>query len=425
MRNLKSFIIIYAACFIAVAAMPAPAQQKSSGTLVCWKDKAGKTIGCGDKVPPEYQENANSTLNTRGVTINQSETPLTPEQKQAQKNEAERKQLEDQKREEEKRRDRALLDSFTNEKEIDLKRARDIQQIEVNISAHQASLKNASDHQTAVSASIERLKKENIISIVKGTTKSPEFKKTASFGACANYPVNELSNFLFNIEQQGYITTDAANGKKINVTNKAIEFLTEQGLLKPVTENRDYEKDLELFHILRDARAKAATKFGQAIYLISSDEVLRNVVLAKPRTKIELLSVEGFTERMFNKYGDDILESLQLFDELKSRHTSGKPKELPDNVAETYRLIKEGLTLPEISEIRRLSQPVVSMQVETIIEFDGRIDVSKIVSEEILKLVQGELSKGISDLKSLKKIVPANTGFPELRIALAKAKALI
>jgi len=161
MRNLKSFIIIYVACFIAVAAMPAPAQQKSSGTLVCWKDKAGKTIGCGDKVPPEYQENANSTLNTRGVTINQSETPLTPEQKQAQKNEAERKQLEDQKREEEKRRDRALLDSFTNEKEIDLKRARDVQQIEVNISTYQASLKSSNDRQTAVSASIERLKKEN------------------------------------------------------------------------------------------------------------------------------------------------------------------------------------------------------------------------------------------------------------------------
>jgi hypothetical protein len=100
MRNTLSFITISAACVIALAAIPALAQQKAGGTLVCWKDKAGKTIGCGDKVPPEYQENANSTLNTRGVTISQSETPLTPEQKQAQKNEAERKQLEDQKREE-------------------------------------------------------------------------------------------------------------------------------------------------------------------------------------------------------------------------------------------------------------------------------------------------------------------------------------
>jgi|APGre2960657468_1045069.scaffolds.fasta_scaffold118802_1 hypothetical protein len=161
MRNTLSFITISAACVIALAAIPAPAQQKAGGTLVCWKDKTGKTIGCGDKIPPEYQENASSTLNTRGVTINQSEAPPTAEQKQAQKNEAERKQLEDQKREDEKRRDRALLDSFTNEKEIDLKRARDIQQIEVNISAHQANLKSSSDRETVVNASMDRLKKEN------------------------------------------------------------------------------------------------------------------------------------------------------------------------------------------------------------------------------------------------------------------------
>ena len=161
MRNTLSFITISAACVIALAAIPAPAQQKAGGTLVCWKDKTGKIIGCGDKIPPEYQENANSTLNTRGMTINQSETPLTAEQKQAQKNEAERKQFEDQKRGEEKRRDRALLDSFTNEKEIDLKRARDIQQIEVNISVHQANLKSSSDREAVVNASMDRLKKEN------------------------------------------------------------------------------------------------------------------------------------------------------------------------------------------------------------------------------------------------------------------------
>ncbi len=269
----------------------------------------------------------------------------------------------------------------------------------------------------------KRLKKENIISIVRGTTKSPEFKNSSSYGVCANYPANELSTFLFNIEQQGYITTDAANGKKINVTNKAIEFLTERGLLQPAAANRDYEKDLELFHLLRDIRAKTAAKFNQAIYLVSTDEVLRNIALAKPKSKLELLAVEGFTERMFNKYGEDALECIRSFSGKKSTAAGGQQKDLPENVAETYRLIKEGYTLPEIAEIRRLSQPVVSMQIETIIEFDASIDVSKIVSDEVLKIVQHERSQGISDLKSLKKVVPASTGFPELRIALAKAKS--
>lgn len=136
----------------------APAQQK--GNIVCWKDKAGKTVGCGDKVPLEYQDNASRELNKRGMTINQTEAALTPEQRQAQAVETERKRVEAQKREEERRRDRALLDSFTNEKEIDLKRHRDIQQIEINISAQQSNLKNTTDRQHELKVRMDQMNRE-------------------------------------------------------------------------------------------------------------------------------------------------------------------------------------------------------------------------------------------------------------------------
>ena len=63
--------------------LAAGAAQAQSGKIVCWKDKAGKTVGCGDKVPPEYQDNATSELNKRGVTVKQTEAALTPEQKKA------------------------------------------------------------------------------------------------------------------------------------------------------------------------------------------------------------------------------------------------------------------------------------------------------------------------------------------------------
>jgi hypothetical protein len=135
--------------------------QAQKGGIVCWKDKSGKTVGCGDKVPPEYQDNANKVLNERGITVKQSEPALTAEQKQAITAEADKKKADAQKREEEKRRDRALLDSFTTEKEIDLKRTRDIQQIEVNISAQQTNLKNVTDRQSETRAKMDVFKKEN------------------------------------------------------------------------------------------------------------------------------------------------------------------------------------------------------------------------------------------------------------------------
>jgi chromosome segregation ATPase len=123
----------------------AQSQQAPAGKIICWKDKNGKIVGCGDKVPPEYQDSATRELNKRGITIKQSEAALTAEQKKAQQAELERKQAEEQKQQEQRRKDRALLDTFSNAKEIDLKRNRDLQLIEGNIETLQSSLKNAND----------------------------------------------------------------------------------------------------------------------------------------------------------------------------------------------------------------------------------------------------------------------------------------
>ena len=142
------------------------------------------------------------------------------------------------------------------------------------------------------------LQKANLLTILKGTTKSPKYKTAASFGVCANYTSHELGSVLFNLEQQGYIKTDDKNAKRISATNKGIEFLTEKKLILPIVQNRDYEKDLELFHMLREERTKVAAKFNQAVYLICSDEILRKIILEKPATKTELMNIEGFNERV-------------------------------------------------------------------------------------------------------------------------------
>ena len=144
-----------------VFALGAFQAQAQTGKIVCWQDKAGKTVGCGDKVPPEYQDNATKELNKRGITVNASDPALTPEQKKTLQTEADRKAAENQHAAEQKRKDKALLDTFTTVKEIDLKRNRDIQLIESNIEAQQTNLKNANDRQADARNRIEQFKKEN------------------------------------------------------------------------------------------------------------------------------------------------------------------------------------------------------------------------------------------------------------------------
>src|SRR5205085_10023494 len=114
-------MLLGAAGLVLSVALTGPAAAQ--GKIVCWKDKSGKTIGCGDKVPPEYQSSGTKELDARGVTRKQTESvEESNARKQREKEAAQVKAEDDKKRLDQQRQDTALLETFSNEKEIDLKR---------------------------------------------------------------------------------------------------------------------------------------------------------------------------------------------------------------------------------------------------------------------------------------------------------------
>src|SRR5689334_17502360 len=111
--------------------------------IVCWKDASGKVIGCGDKLPPEYQSSATKELDARGVTRKQTESVEEANQRRLREEEAARLRAEEEKKSlGQKRQDTALLETYSNEKEIDLKRDRDLQVIDLQIEQLTVALKN-------------------------------------------------------------------------------------------------------------------------------------------------------------------------------------------------------------------------------------------------------------------------------------------
>ena len=129
---------------LTLAAGPALAQTK--GKIVCWKDKSGKTVGCGDSIPPEYQTSATMELDRRGITRKTTESADELARHRAQDKQLANQKEEAQKRlAEQRRQDAALINTFSSEQEIDVKRDRDLQVVELQISQLQLSLKTASD----------------------------------------------------------------------------------------------------------------------------------------------------------------------------------------------------------------------------------------------------------------------------------------
>jgi len=121
MRIRFSLLLILLASFPAVA-----------GKLYSWVDEQGKTH-YGNVVPPQYAQQGNTELDKKGAVIKKTDPALTPEQRKAKEDELAQQKEEEKKKLEQKRRDKALLNTYTTEKEIDLVRDRNLQQGELQL----------------------------------------------------------------------------------------------------------------------------------------------------------------------------------------------------------------------------------------------------------------------------------------------------
>jgi len=278
----------------------------------------------------------------------------------------------------------------------------------------------------------------SVINTLKGKSKDQLLQKLSAFGSCHNYKATEISKVFFELIEKGLIRKIDTLKDKYIISDDGIALLKEKGLVtEAVKQDENYEENLMLFYKLREIRTGVAKRFMQSERIICPDEVLRAVVVKKPRSKSEITSIEGFNERMYNKLGEQILESIRDFSE--SRKTETKKKEdsriyslnsqvsarsvLPKNIYDTYEFLEKGYALKDIAALRKLSEPVISMQIESILGYLPGLKIDNIVSDDMQDLINSEIKKGFVDLKELKARLPESITYPLLRIVLAKNKA--
>ena len=121
---------------IMLAALPAWAKTYK------WVDEKGETH-YGDAIPAQYAGSGRSELSSKGLVIKKTAPAITPEQRKSMEEAAAQQKIEAQKQLEQSRKDRALLDTYTTEQEIDLARDRNLQQEDVVIQTLQLQIKSA------------------------------------------------------------------------------------------------------------------------------------------------------------------------------------------------------------------------------------------------------------------------------------------
>ncbi|OGS98279.1 MAG: hypothetical protein A3F73_11740 [Gallionellales bacterium RIFCSPLOWO2_12_FULL_59_22] len=137
----------FAIALIAGLVFSLPAAAK----LYKWVDDQGVTH-YGETIPPQYAGKDRVELDKSGRTIKKEEK-LTPDEQRA-KELADAKEREEKEAAlEQKRHDNALLNTYSNVKEIDLARSRNLQQVDARVNSISSQLK-------MVEANLAGLKKE-------------------------------------------------------------------------------------------------------------------------------------------------------------------------------------------------------------------------------------------------------------------------
>jgi len=236
-------------------------------------------------------------------------------------------------------------------------------------------------------------------------------------GTCSHFSKEEIESAINNLAVKGYISIFS---EIAGLADKGKNYLSVDVILEPElsVSTSGYEEKLEIFNKLKELRKTASRKYNQQERMIINDDILKILSEKKPSTRAEILSIEGFTPRMYNKIGEDILEVFVEMLQKRKDITTGDTGKIPDNLIETYKLIKKGNSVEDISKYLNMPETIVSIQVETILKYDRGLKIDHLFDTGELDLINEEILKGKHKLKQLKSSLP-DIDYSKLRIALA------
>lgn len=177
MRNL------FLAAALAAVYLPAQAQMYK------WQDDKGVTH-YGETIPAEYANKDRSELSKTGRVMKKTEV-LTPEERQAKAAQDVKVRASLEAEKVSKQHDKSLLSTYSNEKEIELSRQRNTQQVDIRIESTNrllveanktlADLQKSVDAKTRAKQSIDAYTKEDLLdaqtAVTKLTAKLDGFKQ--------------------------------------------------------------------------------------------------------------------------------------------------------------------------------------------------------------------------------------------------------
>ena len=203
----------------------------------------------------------------------------------------------------------------------------------------------------------------------------------------------------------------------LQVRANAVLQKTEPVKKKKVASKRDPILALKL----RELRDGIAKSLEIAHFQIFTQETLYALCDDLPRTEKELLKVVGMGKTRVSKYGEEILEAIEVYckDNGINRLNEQKKEDKKPTKQISFELFKAGLSIKEISKERSLTAGTIENHLANYIS-SGDIDVLELIPLKRYKNIRNQVEEAgeVKGLTALKEKVDGSVTYMELKMVL-------
>jgi ATP-dependent DNA helicase RecQ len=250
----------------------------------------------------------------------------------------------------------------------------------------------------------ERFGSGHLIDVLRGS-QSEKVRRNGhdrlpTYGIGRDHSADEWRHVFHQLRSAGFVDVDEARYGAIVVTAKgrAALFGSEPVVLSAPRRasigsaqapGQLAPQSADLFERLRTLRKRIADEHGVPPYVIFSDTTLRQIANERPRTRGQLLRVNGVGEKKATDYGAAFLAVVEEFMPRANCATSDQaaarrklPGELGESARASLALFAEGHALEEIAAARRLAPSTVEGHLAEAIEAGETVDVTRLVPDK-------------------------------------------
>ncbi len=295
--------------------------------------------------------------------------------------------------------------------------------------------------QKALSA-VFRLKEQvaagTVIDVLRGSSRqeilSRGYNSIKTYGAGKDVPHQDWQQYMLQLLNLGYISVAYDEGNALKLTEQSKEVLfsgRKVNLVHLATMKSEVQKAPvvakpakqiyreDLFEALRKLRLKISRSSRIAPYLVFSDATLNEMVEEKPTSEFAMKMISGVGERKYQLYGELFINEILEFEQKKNQEA----KKSSQSFYETYEYYKQGYSVDEIAQIRRINPVTIYSHLASLYEKGADIDILSFLHASELERIESAVRQlGHLNTKALYLHMNEEIAYYKIRLATSYLK---